>query len=148
VPTSSEGRGAEDDSGGELLQAAYANDPVEAEMIQGLLGSGGIPSLLQPAGLNGPQLGLAGLRPGYGGGTQRVMVRANRAEEARALLAETLVENEAEAWPEIANAKHLEDAAGRKPRGYGLAGAYARIYLWSLGAVALAFGIFLLLRGG
>jgi hypothetical protein len=76
------------------------------------------------------------------------MVHANRAEEARALLAETLVEDEGEAWPEIANARHLENASGRKPRNYGLVGAYARIYLWSLAALAVAFGIFLLLRVG
>jgi hypothetical protein len=35
---------------------------------------------------------------------------------------------------------------GRKPRDYGLLGAYARIWFWSVGAMALAFGIFLLLR--
>jgi hypothetical protein len=135
-----------DSAGSELVQVAYANDPVEAEMIQGLLAGSEIPSLLQPAGLNGPLVGFAGLRPGYGGGTQRVMVRADRAERARALLAETLAEDEEEAWPEIANAKHLEGGTGKKPRSYGLVGGYARIYLWSFGFFAVAFGIFMLFR--
>ncbi len=51
--------------------------------------------------------------------SRRVMVRATEAEKARALL----VEDEEAAWPEIANAKHLEDTGGRGPRGYGLAGS-------------------------
>ncbi len=83
-----------DSAGSEMVQVAYANDPVEAEMIQGLLASHGIPSLLQPAGLNGPRRGFAGLQPGWGGGTQRVMIRADRADEARALLADTPAEDE------------------------------------------------------
>ncbi len=118
--------------------------------MQGLLENAGIPSLLQSVGLNvdGPQLGFGLLPRGFGGGPQRLMVHANRAEKARALLAETLVEEGEEVPPEIANARHLEDASGRKPREYGLLGAYARIYLWSLGAIAVAFGIFLLLRVG
>jgi hypothetical protein len=120
------------------------NDSVEAELIQGLLQSGGIPSALQALGVNGPQLGHGVLV----NGPQRVMARADQAEEARALLAETMVEDEQQAGPEIANARYLEDAAGRKPRGYGLVGAYARIYLWSFVALAVAFGVFLLLRAG
>lgn len=130
----------------ELVEAAYANDPIEAEMIHGLLESSGIPSLLRPAGLVGPARGLAGLRPGYGGGTQRVMVPAARAEAARALLAETLAESEEGDWSEIANAQHLEAASGGKARGYGAAGAYARMYLVGFGAMAVAFGVFVLLR--
>lgn len=75
------------------------------------------------------------------------MVHADKAGDARRLLSETLVE-EREAVSEIANATYLDDAKGRGPRGYGLIGAYARIWLWSLGAVGVAFGIFLLLRIG
>lgn len=40
---------------------------------------------------------------GFGGGPQRVMVHANRAEQARALLAETLVEGGEATLPEVAN---------------------------------------------
>ncbi|HEY0319149.1 MAG TPA: DUF2007 domain-containing protein [Solirubrobacterales bacterium] len=134
----------DDGDGDDLVGVAYASDQVEAEMIRGLLENAGIPSLLKPVGINGPQIGIGWLNPG--GGSQRVMVRAGQSAEARALLAETLIEDEQEAWPETANAKHLEDARGRKPRSYGLLGAYARIYLWSFGIVAVAFGVFLLLR--
>ncbi len=140
--------GEEDSAGAALVQVAYANDPLEAKMIHGLFESNGIPSLVGRRGMDGPLQGHGALRPGFDGGSRRVMVRADRAEEARALLAATLAENEDQAWPEIANARHLEDAGGRKPRDYGLAGAYARIYFWSLGAVAVAFGIFLLVRAG
>lgn len=120
-------------------------------MIQGLLESGGIPSVLQHVGVDGPSLGFGLLNPG--GGSRRVMVRAGHSEEARALLAETLAEGEAADSTEIAGASHPEDTApypeeteGRRPRGYGLIGAYARIWAWSLGAMALAFAVFLLLR--
>ena len=130
-----------DDLGGELVKVAFAKDPAEGEMIQGLLENGGIPSLLRPTGLNGPMLGIGLLPPG----SQRVMVRASQANAAQRLLAETLVEDE-QAWPDTANANHLEDVTGRKPRGYGLLGAYARIYLWSFGAIVVALGIFFLLR--
>jgi hypothetical protein len=76
------------------------------------------------------------------------MVRAEQADEARALLAETAAEGAEEGWPEIANAEHLEDADGRKPRNYGLIGAFARVFLWSLVAFAVFFVVFLLQRGG
>jgi hypothetical protein len=134
---------------GELVQVAYADDPLEAEMIRGLLESGGIPALMGPRGMDGPMYGYGSLRPGFDGGGRRVMVGASRAEEARALLAKTLDENEAvEEWPEPANARYLEDVGGKAPRGYGLLGAYARIYLWSFGAMIVAAGVFLLLRAG
>lgn len=130
--------------GDELVGVAYANDRVEAEMIQGLLENAGIPSALQHVGVDGPSLGIGWLNPG--GGSRRVLVRANELEEARALLAETLVEDEQENWTEIANASNAEEPARRNPRSYGLIGAYVRIWAWSLGAVALAFAVFLLLR--
>jgi hypothetical protein len=47
---------------------------------------------------------------------------------------------------ETANAGHLADAEGRGPRNYGLIGAYARIWFWSLGALGVTFGVFLRLR--
>lgn len=132
------------ESGGKLVGVAFANDRVEAEMIRGLLESAGIPSVLQPVGVDGPQIGIGWLNPD--GGSRRVMVRAAQAEEAHAVLGETLVENEQEDWTELANAKHLAKAEGRGPRNYSLFGAYARIWAWSLGFVALAFGVSLLLR--
>lgn len=128
----------------ELVGVAHANDRVEAEMIQGLLESAGIPSVLQHVGIDGPTLGFGLLNPG--GGSRRVMVRVRDLEEARALLAETVAEPEPEGWVETANASEPEGSGGHNPRGYGLIGAYARIWVVSLGAMALAFAIFLLLR--
>jgi hypothetical protein len=127
---------------------AFANDRIEGEMIHGLLENAGIPSLLQQVGLNvdGPQLGFGLATRGFGGGPQRVMVHANRAEQASALLAETLVEGAEEAWPEVANAEYLEDTQGGRARNYGVVGAYARALLWSLGIIGLAFAAFLLSR--
>jgi hypothetical protein len=113
-----------------------------------LLESGGVSSLLQPTGFNGPQMlgGMAGAAGILGGaGSQRVMVHAGQIAAARALLAEAAVDGE-EPWPEIANARHLEGGRGRGPRSFGFVGAYARIYLFGIGFFAIAFGIFLLLR--
>ncbi|HZO06795.1 MAG TPA: DUF2007 domain-containing protein [Solirubrobacterales bacterium] len=67
----------------ELVKVALVPNPVEAEMVRGLLESEGIPVLLEEAGTspgakNGPRLIF--------GGPQRVMVHAHRADEARALL--------------------------------------------------------------
>ena len=65
-------------------------------MIQGLLDSAGIPSVVQQVGIDGPQLGFGLLNPS--GGSQRVMVRSDQAEAARALLAEAVVTSEPEDW--------------------------------------------------
>lgn len=110
-------------------------------MVQSLLESEGIPSMLQATGVNGPQLGV-GLSPRS---PQRVMVRAEHAEVARRLLAQVAPE-EAMDVDELANAAHLGEARGRGPRNYGVFGAYARIWFWSLAVVAVTFGIFMLAR--
>jgi putative signal transducing protein len=132
-------------AGGELVKVAFARDRVEGEMIHGLLENAGIPSLLEQEGLgvDGPQLGFGLATRGFGGGPQRVMVHANRAEQARALLAETLV---AEEMPEVANAEYLEEGSGGRARDYGVVGAYSRALFWSLGIMGAAFAVFLLLR--
>lgn len=111
-------------------------------MIQGLLRTAGIPSVMQQVGIDGPRLGHPLLNPG--GGSQQVMVRPDDADAARALLEETVAVAEPESWADIA--LNNDEAAGGGPRSYGLVGAYTRIWAWSLGSVALAFGIFLLLR--
>jgi hypothetical protein len=57
------------------------------------------------------------------------------------MLNETMVEEEPEVEIEdLANARHLDRAAGRGPRNYGLVGAYARIWFWSLFAFGLPSG--------
>ena len=130
--------------GEDLVSVAFATSRPEGDMIQGLLDSAGIPSVVRQVGIDGPRLGFGLLNPS--GGPQRVMVRSDQAEAARALLAEAVVTNEPEDWVESDDSPHAEEAEGRKPRNYGLIGAYGRIWAWSLGAMMLAFGVFLLLR--
>ncbi|HEX5375946.1 MAG TPA: DUF2007 domain-containing protein [Solirubrobacterales bacterium] len=129
----------DDPPGTDLVEVAFAGNLVEGEMIQGLLRTGSIASILQQTGINGPSLGI-GLLPHS---AQRVMVRAGQADAARRLLAEALAEQE----EEFVNEAYLDDVQGRGPRSYGLIGAYARIWLWSLTALGIAFGVFLLARG-
>jgi hypothetical protein len=124
-----------------LVEVMFAPDRVEAEMVQGLLESEGVPSMLQATGVNGPQLGV-GLSPQS---PQRVMVRAEHADVARRLLAETGTEEGLDVG-ELANAAYLDEAKGRGPRSYGVVGAYARIWFWSFAALAVVFGVFLLAR--
>ncbi len=128
----------------ELVEVAFVGSETEAAMIQGLLEENGIRSLQQKVGPSGPLLGYGPLNPG--GGSRRVMVSPERAEEARGLLVDALAEGEKEP-PEPANARYLEDAGGgHMPRSYGLVGAYSRIYLVSFGVLATAFAAFMLLR--
>jgi hypothetical protein len=131
-------------AGGELVGIAYANDRVEAEMIQGLLEGAGIPSTVRQLGVDGPFLGIGLLNPG--GGSRRVMVRADQVNAAQAVLEETLVEDEQVDWDEFSDEDDPGEARWRKPRNYGLIGAYARIWFWSFTAMGLAFAVFLLLR--
>jgi hypothetical protein len=125
--------------GSELVEVAFVGNEPQALMIQALLEENGIPSLKQQVTPAGPMLGYGLLDPG--GGSQRVMVHPDRAEEARALLAE-----DEQAAPEPVNARYLDEARGRAPRNYGVIGAYARALFWSFGALAVAFGVFMLLR--
>jgi hypothetical protein len=80
----------------ELAEAAFVRNEAEAEMVRGLLESAGIPSILQPAGM------FEGVRHGFGsgvpvfGGAQKVMVHAHRLEDAQAVLAATLAEDDGE----------------------------------------------------
>ncbi|HET7485581.1 MAG TPA: DUF2007 domain-containing protein [Solirubrobacterales bacterium] len=131
-------------AGEELVGVAHAGDRVEAEMIQGLLESAGIPSAVRQTGIDGPLVGFGLLNPG--GGSRQVMVRADRVEAAQAVLAETLTEAERVDWDESPEADEPRETRWGKPRNYGLIGAYARIWLWSLAAMGLAFAVFLLLR--
>lgn len=130
--------------GDDLVSVAFANDRAEGDMIKGLLESAGISSVLEQMEVDGPRLGFGLLNPD--GGSQRVMVRPAQAEAARALLGGTVVPSEAEDRSESDGSPFGEETEGRKPRNYGVIGAYGRIWAWSFGAMALAFGVFLLLR--
>lgn len=127
----------------DLVEIAFVGDEHQASIIQALLESREIPSLQQQVGPSGPQLGYGLMNPG--GGARRVMVHGDRADEARTIVAAGRAEGEELAEP--LNAEYLEDGqGGRKPRSYGLIGGYARAYVWSLGAMVLAFGAYELLR--
>lgn len=128
--------------GSDVVKVAYAKDSAQAGLIQGLLENEGIPSMLQALGIDGPKLGFGLLVSN----PQRVMVRADQAERARALIAETLVGEEEINPGEISSGDELRARAGRKPRSYGVIGGYARMYFWGLGLITLAFAIFVLLR--
>jgi hypothetical protein len=149
VPSPQDREANDPGPGGALVQVAFGKDRTEAELIHGLLENAGIPSLLEQAGLNvdGPALGFGLAARGFGGGPQRVMVRSDQAERARSLLAETLVADEEASLPDLANAKYLEANQGGRARDYGVVGAYGRAILWSVLAMAVVFGVFLLLRG-
>jgi hypothetical protein len=126
-----------------LVQIAFAETREEAALIRGLLREDGIRSLAKQASINGPALG-AGLLTRS---SRRIYVRPENAEAARRLLSETMVEDPLEEEiPEPANAEYLADATGRKPRDYGLLGAYARAWIAALVILAVAFVLFIILR--
>ncbi len=126
---------------GDLVEVAFVRSEGEAAMVRGLLETAEIPSFLQGVGIDGPRVGVTWLPNSQ----QRVLVHAQRADEARALVERARAENEAEGWSS-ANAEYLEDAGGRKPRSYGLVGGMARIYAVSIGAMAIIFGVYMLIR--
>jgi hypothetical protein len=131
------------DSRDGLVQIAFAETREEAALIRGLLREEGIRSLAQRNAVNGhqPGSGMLGRSP------RRILVHRDRAAAARALLAETMVEDPLEAEiPEPANAAYLADAQGHKPRNYTLPGAYARSWLVALAVLAAAFVLFLVLH--
>jgi hypothetical protein len=79
-------------SADEPVKVAWAEDEFKAQLIQGLLEDRGIPSIQQQLGLSGRQLGSGWPNPS--GGDRNILVPAERAEEARALLDETFAESQ------------------------------------------------------
>jgi putative signal transducing protein len=127
----------------ELVEVAFVPDRGEADMIQALLESHGLPSMQEQVGPSGPQLGYGLLSPG--GGARRLMVHAENADRARTLIEATKAEQDN--YPDPVNADYLEDAAGgRRPRNYGVIGAYARALAVSIGILALVFALWMLAR--
>jgi hypothetical protein len=127
---------------GDLVEVAFVGDEFQAEMIRALLGENGIPSIQEQVTPSGPQLGYGLMNPS--GGARRVMVHAERADRARALIEAASAE---ESPPEPVNAEYLEDdQRGRGPRNYGLIGGYARAWFWSILLMAGFFLAWLLLR--
>jgi hypothetical protein len=127
---------------GDLVEVAFVGDEFQAEMIRALLDQQGIPSIQEQSAPSGPQLGYGLMNPG--GGARRVMVHAERADQARALIETATAEDSS---PEPVNAEYLADAEGRrKPRDYNLIGGYARAWFWSLLLMAGFALAWLLLR--
>ena len=127
---SGDGGGGGGGGGGKLVKVAFARNQVEAEMIQGLLGEGGIPSVLKRSrGFDAPEFLAAG--------PHDVMVDSRHAHEAKTLLADTLTENEADEETE------LRDEARLRRGGAATETSPARLALWIgaalIGAVVLVW---------
>jgi hypothetical protein len=119
--------------GGKLVKVAFARNQVEAEMIQGLLGEGGIPSVLKRArGFDAPEFMAAG--------PHDVLVDSSHAQKAKDLLADTITENEGDEETE------LRDEARLRRGGSTTETSPARLAIWVgaafLGAVILVWVLY------
>jgi hypothetical protein len=102
-------------------------------MLQGLLGEGGIPSVLKRArGFDAPEFMAAG--------PHDVLVDSSHAQKAKALLADTITENETDEEAE------LRDEARLRRGGPATETSPARLALWIaaafLGAVILVWVLY------
>ncbi len=99
--------------GGKLIKVAFARNQAEAEMIQGLLSEGGIPSVLKRArGFDAPEFMAAG--------PHDVLVDSSHAHKAKTLLADTITEDPADEEAELRDEARLRRAERRpKPRRRG-----------------------------
>lgn len=135
------GDGSHDDSGGggggggggKLIKIAFARNQAEAEMIQGLLLEGDIPSVLKRSrGFDAPEFMAAG--------PHDVFVDSGQAQKAKALLADTITESEADAEAE------LHEEARLRHGGPTTETSPARLALWIgatfLGAVILVWVLY------
>jgi hypothetical protein len=125
-----EGGGGGGGGGGKLVKVAFARNQAEAEMMQGLLLEGGFPSVLKRArGFDAPEFMAAG--------PHDVLVDSDHAQKAKALLADTITENETDEEAE------LRDEARLRRGGPTTETSPARLALWIaaafLGAVILVW---------
>jgi putative signal transducing protein len=120
-----EGGGGGGGGGGDLVKVAFARNQVEAEMLQGLLSEAGIPSVLKRSfGFDNPDFLSSGPRD--------VMVNAGDAQRAKNVLAETMIEDEADEIAELEGERRLArgESGGPSP---------ARLALWILAVAAAGF---------
>ena len=118
--------------GGKLVKVAFARNQAEAEMIQGLLLEGGIPSVLKRSrGFDAPEFMAAG--------PHDVMVDSDHAHKAKTLLADTITENESDEEAELRDEARLrrggpttETSAGRLALWVGAAFLGAVVLVWLL----------------
>ena len=95
-----EGGGGGGGGDGKLVKVAFARNQVEAEMLQGLLSEAGIPSVLKRSfGFDNPDFLTSGPRD--------VMVNKEAAQRAREVLAETMIEDEADEQVELEEQRRL-----------------------------------------
>jgi hypothetical protein len=95
-----EGGGGGGGGDGKLVKVAFARNQVEAEMLQGLLSEAGIPSVLQRSfGFDNPDFLASGPRD--------VMVNKGAAQRAREVLAETMIDDEADERVELEEQQRL-----------------------------------------
>ena len=116
--------------GGKLIKVAFARNQAEAEMIQGLLSEGGMPSVLKRArGFDAPEFMAAG--------PHDVLVDSSHARKAKDLLADTIIEDPADEEAE------LRDEARLRRGGPTTEISPARLAMWIgaafIGAVVLAW---------
>jgi hypothetical protein len=118
--------------GGKLVKVAFARNQAEAEMIQGLLLEGGMPSVLKRSrGFDAPEFMAAG--------PHDVMVDSSHAHKAKTLLADTITENESDEEAE------LREEARLRRGGPTTETSPARLALWiGVALVAAALIVWLL----
>ncbi|MGD9736794.1 MAG: DUF2007 domain-containing protein [Solirubrobacterales bacterium] len=116
------GGGGGGGGGGKLVKVAFARNQSEAELLQGLLLDSGIPSVLKRAGgFDNPDFLAAG--------PHDVWVNVQHEEEAKRVLAETMVADEGEGEERL----ELEEER-RLARGESGGPSPARLALWVLAA--------------
>jgi hypothetical protein len=126
-----EGGGGGGGGGGPLVKVAFARTLAEAEMIQGLLGEVGIPSVLQRSGgFDVPEFLASGPRD--------VKVVSDLAARARSVLADTMVEEGRDPeWAELEEQARLRGGGETTP---------GRLALWIaaafLGALVLVWVLY------
>lgn len=95
-----EGGGGGGGGDGKLIKVAFARNQAEAEMLQGLLSEAGIVSILKRSfGFDNPDFLASGPRD--------VMVNRSDAQRAREVLAETMIESEADERAELEEQRRL-----------------------------------------
>jgi hypothetical protein len=115
------GGGGGGGGGGKLVKVAFARNQAEGEMIQGLLGESGIPSILKRSGgFDAPEFLAAGPRD--------VLVSSDLGQKARTLLADTLTESE------DAERAELSDEARLSRGGPTTETSAGRLALWVIAA--------------
>jgi hypothetical protein len=124
------GGGGGGGGGGKLVKVAFARNQAEAEMIQGLLLEGEIPSVLKRSrGFDAPEFMAAG--------PHDVFVDSGHAQKAKTLLADTITENESDEEAD------LREEARLRRGGPTTETSPARLALWIgaafLGAVILVW---------